>query len=257
MERLDFLARLLRIASVFTLVLIAVHSGASENTDAIKQPYDSQLALIYDGRVGPIKVGVLEAHLAIKDQSYELDGLIAGAGPIARLLDWKGKFEAEGVFEEANPKTTSYTLTEEDEKGDELEIKTVHISGSTVVITETGHPRIEREKPRGIDMMSAIFANTQCREEMLVHDGEDPFVIKLAEQKSDVKIRQGKRFYSGSADMCSYKFIYDEDEIRKVDIWLADVQGRRVPVRLRFRIPVLPDGIFRLRMEPIEKLEAS
>ena len=247
----------LRVLAATSLMLVSMNSQSSENSDESKESESSEISMVYDGRVGPIKVGVLEAHLAIKDGAYELDGEIAGAGPIARLLDWKGEFAAKGIFEEGYPMSTAYLLMERDEKDEKQETKTVLIYDSTVVINETGKPRIEREKPRGIDMMTAIFANSECREEMLVHDGEDPFVIKLWKQKPDQKLRQGKNYYSGSAEMCRYKFIYDENEVRKVDIWLAEIQGRRVPVRLAFRIPVIPDGIFKLRIVPAETDDES
>ena len=249
MERLEMQRiNALCVLVATSLVLVSMSAQSSQNIDESKESETREISMIYDGRVGPIKVGILEAHLSIRDKAYELDGEIAGAGPIARLLDWKGEFAAKGVFEEGNPVSTAYLLMERDEKDEELETKSILIYDSTVVINETGKPRIEREKPRGIDMMTAIFANSECREEMLVHDGEDPFVIKLWKQKPDQKLRQGKNYYSGIAEMCRYKFIYDENEVRKVDIWLAEVQGRRVPVRLAFRIPVIPDGIFKLRV---------
>ena len=247
----------LRVLVAFTLGMVALNSLASQGDNETQRSEGNEFSLIYDGRVGPIKVGILEAHLVIKGPSYELDGKITGAGPIARLLDWKGEFAAKGVFEQGNPVTTAYLLMELDEKDGEEERKTILIYDSTVVITETGKPRVEREKPRGDDMMTAIFANSECRDEMLVHDGEDPFVIKLWKQKNDQKLRQGKNYYSGLAEMCRYKFIYDENEVRKVDIWLAEIQGRKVPVRLAFRIPVIPDGVFKLRTAPVESNDSS
>lgn len=258
MERLVVLgSNELRALVAIALAMVAMNSLSSQVDTETKGSESNEFSLIYDGRVGPIKVGILEAHLVIKDQSYELDGQIAGAGPIARLLDWKGEFAAKGVFKGGNPITTAYLLMERDEKGEKEERKTIIIYDSTVVISETGKPRVEREKPTGIDMMSAIFANSECRDEMLVHDGEDPFVIKLWKQKPDQKLRQGKDYFSGSAEMCRYKFIYDEDEVRKVDIWLAEIHGRKVPVRLAFRIPVIPDGVFKLRTIPAKTEDSS
>ncbi|MCY3884018.1 MAG: hypothetical protein OXG24_03795, partial [Gammaproteobacteria bacterium] len=149
--------------------------------------------------------------------------------------------------EEGIPISTSYFLTEREEKEGQEEVKTVHVFDEIVVIKETGKSDVEREKPHGIDMMTALFANTQCRDEMLVHDGEDPFVIKLWKRKPEQKLRQGKNYYSGITELCRYRFIYDEDEVRKVDIWLGEVEGRRVTVRLSIRIPVVPNGVFKLR----------
>ena len=197
-ERLGILApNALRVFIAITAAMVALNSLSSQTDDETKESESNEFSLIYDGRVGPIKVGVLEAHLVIKDQSYELDGQIAGAGPIARLLDWKGEFAAKGVFEESNPITTAYLLMERDEKDEKKERKTIIIYDSTVVISETGKPRIQREKPTGIDMMSAIFANSECRDEMLVHDGEDPFVIKLWKQEARSKASSGQELLLG------------------------------------------------------------
>lgn len=239
-----------RVLALTACVFATLHNLASIQDEESNDGESSKSSLIYDGRVGPIKVGVIEAHLTIQGQSYELEGSISGAGPIARLLDWKGEFAATGILEEGIPITKSYLLTEVDEKDGEEETKTIHVFDEIVVISETGKPQVERPKPHGIDMMTALFANSQCREEMLVHDGEDPFVIKLWKQKPDQKLRQGKNYYSGIAEMCRYRFIYDDDEVRKVDIWLGEVEGRIVTVRLSIRIPVIPNGVFKLRIVP-------
>ena len=254
------MARLRTVCSmcvwIGVLLLSSTHSLGSEQLTDDKKEADG-IALKYDGRVGPIRVGKLEAILTVENGAYELDGSIVGAGPIKRLLKWQGEFNAKGILEEGRPVTKSYLLTESEKRGDEIELKTVSIQDSIALITETGKPDLEQPAPGGIDMMSAILVNSECRENMVVHDGEDPFVIQLKQPGEPRKLRQGRKYYSGETEMCRYEFIYDEDEVRKVDIWLADVRGRKVPVRIRIRIPVIPDGVFKLRLQPTDTEESE
>lgn len=238
------------------LVFVLVHALGSEQ-DAEETNAVAEFALKYDGRVGPVRVGKLEALLTVQNDTYELDGSIVGTGPLKRLLKWQGEFTAKGVFQEERPITTSYQLTESEKRGDETEIKIIRILESTAFVSETGKPDIEIPAPEGIDMMSFMLVNASCAEDMVVHDGEDPFQIKLKHPGEDRKLRQGRKYYSGEAEMCRYEFIYDEDEIRKVDIWLAEVDGRKVPVRIRIRIPVIPDGVFKLRLLDDKESEIS
>ena len=235
-------------ACIGVLVFSTVHLVGSEQTVDGNEAA-TEFALKYDGRVGPVRVGKLEALLTVENDTYELDGSIEGTGPLKRLLKWQGEFTAKGFFQEGRPITTSYRLTESEKRGDETELKIISIQESTAYITETGKPDIEMPAPDGIDMMSFMLVNASCAEDMVVHDGEDPFQIKLKQPGEDRRLRQGRKYYSGEAEMCRYEFIYDEDEIRKVDIWLAEVDGRRVPVRIRIRIPVIPDGVFKLRLQ--------
>ena len=232
------------------MALASLSAFAVDAAEDITDCSDCDIPLVYDIRVGPLQVGTLEGKLSVADESYELEGSIIGKGPIARLLDWKGDFAAEGNFVEGFPEANKYLLLEREEKKGKVERKTIVLYDGKVRIIETGHPSIEREAPRGIDMMSAILINTQCRDEMVVHDGEDPFIIRLKKREEDKKVRQGRKHFSGLAEMCQYEFIYDEDEVRKVDIWIAEFEGRRVAVRVRFRIPVIPDGVFKLRLPP-------
>ena len=241
--------------------IVAIASGLlliqPLNSQSLDDYYDYSVSLHYDGRLGPIRVGTIEADLSIKNDIYELEGSITGAGPIKRLLKWQGEFASKGVFEEGRPVTQAYLLLEREENKGKVERKTVLVHGSTTYISETGKPRVEKPRPEGIDMMSAIFANSQCADEMVVYDGEDPFVIKLKSRDSNKKLRQGRKYFSGETELCRYEFIYDEDEVRKVDIWIAEIQGRGVPVRIRIRVPVIPDGVFKLRMPQPDEEEGE
>ena len=217
--------------------------------------------LQFDGNVGPILVGRWEANLHIVDSEYKLDGMIVGAGAFKRLGGWDGRFAARGVFKEGKPVSHFYWLYQSEVRDEKLEITTTNIFLNLLVITETDKPTEFHVAPKGTDMMSAIMAFTECQEEVFVHDGEDPSRMELGARKPQQKVRQGRRYWSGEADLCQYKWIY-EDEMRKMDIWLGEVDGRKVPVRIAFRLPLKPTAVFKLRSEPwsqriIDKLTES
>ena len=46
-------------------------------------------------------------------------------------------------------------------------------------------------------------------------------------------------------------------KLERLIFGLAEIQGRKVPVRLAFRIPVIPDGVFKLRTVPAKSDDSS
>lgn len=242
-----------RHASVLTF-LLCWHVLAQETAELANSHDYSKLctaekfSLLYDVRIGWFHAGQLSADICVDGSNYFFTGFFNTGGPIENFIRWNGRFTSVGRFVEELPRSNAYLVIEENiRKGNSKIVLAVH--GLTTV---HGRNRSSRsvEHPPGDDLMSALFLSGGCRDHMVVHDGEDPYDIALVGYKQDDRIRQGRSYFAGSALQCKYRFTYHTGRVRKVDVWWAEIHGRPFPVQIRVRVPILPDGVFRLRTEP-------
>lgn len=203
---------------------------------------DEALQLRYDVRVAWLNAGQLRADLHTPAQRYELSGVIATSGVMDRFFKWRGTFAAAGRIENGYPRTTAYLLFEEDGKGREMVLATRR----ETTIHATGRASETLPAPRGSDLMSVMFLAPHCLRQATVHDGEDPYHIRLV-RTAEQFLRQKERYYSGPTERCDYRFRYDDGTVRRISLWMAELPRRRLPVRIRVRVPLLPDVLLRLR----------
>lgn len=209
-------------------------TGAAAQDDAQQLRYDVQVAWF--------NAGQLHADLRLRAERYELSGAIATSGVMDRFFKWRGTFAAVGRMEDGYPRTTAYLLFEEDGKGREMVLATRQETS----IHATGRASETLPAPQGSDLMSVLFLAPHCLREASVHDGEDVYQIRLA-RSAEQLLRQKKRYYSGPTERCDYRFRYQDGTVRRISLWMADLPHRRLPVRIRVRVPLLPDVLLRLR----------
>lgn len=206
------------------------------------------LQLRYDVRVAWLNAGELRTDLLTRAERYELSGAIATSGVMDRLFKWRGTFAAAGRMEDGYPRTTAYLLFEDDGKGREMVLATRR----ETTIHATGRKSKTLPAPQGSDLMSVLFLAPHCLAEARVHDGEDPYRIRLA-RTAEQSLRQPERYYSGPTERCDYRFRYEDGTVRRISLWMADLGHGRVPVRIRVRVPLLPDVLLRLRAPTDER----
>lgn len=197
----------------------------------------------YDAFVGWLQAGAIDIRLQRNGSDYELSGSVEARGAIARLVRWRGRFAAIGAFDGDYPRTRTYLLLEED--GDTREV--LLATGGRTVVHATDKDSEELEQPAGSDIMSVLFLAPHCIDDATVHDGEDAYLVRLR-RAGAVRVEQRPPYYRGDATRCDYDFRYLDGSIRRVSVWLADVEGQPWPVRVRVRVPLRPDGHLRLRL---------
>ena len=206
---------------------------------------DNALHLRYDVRVAWLNAGQLTADLRTHGERYELEGEIATSGVMDRVFKWRGTFAATGRMVQGHPHTTAYLLFEEDGKGREMVLAT----RQETTIHATGRASETLPAPQGSDLMSVLFLASHCVAETTAHDGEDVYHVHLA-RAAEQSLRQKEPYYSGSTERCDYRFRYEDGTVRRISLWMADWRQRRLPVRIRIRVPLLPDVVLRLRQTP-------
>ena len=231
----------LRAATAAACGALTICAAAQPNAS----PPADTMHLRYDVRVAWMNAGQLRAELGERGERYELEGEIATSGVVERVFKWRGIFAATGSMAQAHPHSTAYLLFEEKDKGHEMVLATLE----RTVIHATGRPSKILPPPQGSDLMSVLFLAPHCLPETTAHDGEDVYHIRLA-RTAEQSLRQKDRYYSGPTQRCDYRFRYEDGTVRRISLWMADWRNRRLPVRIRIRVPLLPDVVLRLRATP-------
>ena len=197
----------------------------------------------YDAQVAWFHAGTISMTLDGYGDRYELSGVVSTSGAMNRVFKWRGRFAATGRMVEGFPTTEAYLLLEDD--GETREVLLAF--GDKTTIHATDDESEELPVPPGSDLMSVMFLAPHCLGETTVHDGEDAYHI-VPEHTSERNLNQRSRYYSGPTLRCDYRFRYVDGSTRRVSVWIAE-NGSRFPVRVQLRVPLLPDGVLRLRVE--------
>lgn len=211
---------------------------------ALLAPMAAAKNLHYDARVGWLDAGAINITFARDGDQYELSGSVRVRGAIAKLVRWRGWFAATGEFDGDWPHTDAYLLMEENRGEREVLLS----RGGRTVLHGSHRDSEELEGPPGSDIMSVLFLAPHCLDGAVVHDGEDPYRIRLR-KSVPVQIKQPQPWYSGTGLRCDYDFRYRDGSTRRVSLWVAEVHGESWPVRIRVRVPLRPDGLLRLRVD--------
>ncbi|MYA16196.1 MAG: DUF3108 domain-containing protein [Gammaproteobacteria bacterium] len=198
----------------------------------------------YDAQVAWFHAGTISMTLGENGDRYELSGVVTIAGAMNRLFKWRGQFAATGRMVEGFPTTKAYLLLEDD--GETREVLLAF--GDRTTIHATDDESEELPVPPGSDLMSVMFLAPHCLAETTVHDGEDAYRI-VPERTSERNLNQRSRYYSGPTIRCDYRFRYVDGSTRRVSVWIAEGGDPRFPVRVQVRVPFLPDGVLRLRVD--------
>lgn len=198
--------------------------------------------LTYDVKIAWLEAGRMRADIVRRAEGYDLLGNIVSSRAMDRFFRWRGRFIATGQLVAGFPKTQAYLLLEDD--GEEREV--LLAAAGTTNLHRSGGKSKSLPTPPGSDLMSVLLLARHCLPETEVHDGESHYHLRLfgtAEQD----LRQPAHYYSGAATRCDYRFRYASGTVRRISLWMADWRGTRLPVRVRVRIPLLPDVVLRLR----------
>lgn len=230
---------MLRVTRPCTVALAVLMGGPAHGQE-----------LHYDAQVAWIRAGTVDLSLARDGDRYELAGMVATSGAMNRFFRWQGRFAATGRFEAGFPVTDAYLLLEDD--GETREVLLAFQDKTTIHATDRDSEEVER--PPGSDLMSVTFLAPHCLADgTIVHDGEDLYRVELldaSELEPVASTQPSAAWRSVATKRCDYRFQEPGRRPRRISLWLGDVDGLEVPVRIRVRVPVFPDGVLRLRLDP-------
>ena len=204
------------------------------------------LRLNYAARVGPLNAGNLVIDLHPTPTTYEFLGRFKTSQMMERYYKWSGVFAAKGVLLDDRFFTEAYFTKTEDKKRKQVVI----FSDKEVRrLQKTAEGFKTKPKPRGVDLISALFLSPNCYEGSQVHDGEDDYFIETKKKYSQ-RLRAAVRYFSGRVTVCRYLLKDNKNRSRSLEVAIGEVDGRKLAVKVVARVPLLPNPTFRLLVDP-------
>ena len=203
----------------------------------------SSLMLHYDLQVAWMNAGEIVMRLSRDGERYALSGSVATSRLMDRFFRWRGRFISTGRMAAGFPRTDAYMLWGDDGERHETLLS---FAGKTTIM-KSDEPSEQFEQPPGSDFMSVTFLAPHCLQETTLHDGERVYRLFAERPATEARIRHRSPYYEGLSERCDYRFRYTDGRTRRLSLWVARWQGERLPVRIRVRFPLLPDGVLLLR----------
>ena len=224
------------------LVFFVVFFSLLQNISHSKE----SLRLNYATRVGPLNAGNLVIDLHPTPTTYEFLGRFKTSQMMERYYKWSGVFAAKGVLSDDRFLTEAYFTKTEDKKRKQVVI----FSDKEVRrLRKTAEGFKTKPRPRGVDLISALFLSPNCYEGSQVHDGEDDYFIETKKKYSQ-RLRAAARYFSGRVTVCRYHLKDNRNRSRSLEVKIGEVDGRKLAVKVVARVPLLPNPTFRLLVDP-------
>ncbi len=172
--------------------------------------------LRYDAYVGMAHAGVINVVVERDEQSYLVRGDAESRGLMELIKATRGWFSANGHFKDGTLHPDKYEYYQKD-SGKE---KFVSVTDGQVKYIRDGRERDLTDAPIGTDLVSALWASSECSAIAQVHTGRSGYAFMLLDEAESVC------HFSVQED--------DEDEVPfEVDIEYGERQGLRVPIVIR------------------------
>jgi Protein of unknown function (DUF3108) len=201
----------MRFALVITLLLVAGPLSARETK------------LGYDAFVGGAKVGAAEVTIEKDTASYAISGSAWTIGVLNFVTRWQSIFSATGRLGEQGPTTDRYSLVERARD----KVKELFLEDGHLTYVKNGHMR-NPVAPSSLDLLSALFVTPGCAAAgSEVHNGKDLYAVKLTRRETLAASTD-----NGATERCEFEVSDSDNERINATIWLGQVDGITVPLRL-------------------------
>ena len=200
-----------RIAIVATLLLVANPVRAQQTT------------LGYDAFVGNTKVGGAEVRIETDAARYAISGKAWTIGVLNFMTRWQSIFSASGRFADSGPINDAYRFIERARS----KAKELLFSEGQLTYIKNGQLTTSPQVPDSLDILTALFVSRDCAAAgSEVHNGKDRYALKLMGQQS----LAGSD--TGATERCTFELSDQDDERINATVWLGEIDGLTVPVRL-------------------------
>ena len=182
----------------------------------------SATTLDYDAYVGSTKVGGAEVVIQRAESNYLIQGRLWAEGAFRWLTEWNSRFTARGHVEDGMAVASTFNLIEQAKN----KLKEITMADGAVTYLKNGITKALAPPQSRLDVVSALFLPMNgCDAGAGVHNGKEDFSLQLL-GSSPLPAS------SGASMRCEFQ-VRDEDD-RTIDavVFLGEVDGIMVPVRL-------------------------
>lgn len=218
------------------------------------EPIEPEVTYRYEARMAMINAGILSLELGRQQGIYEVLGQFNTSRAMNKYYSWNGLFAARGDWQNGRPQTKAY-LTRSKSSDDGYKV-VIYTPKETRRLRKASEVFETRDKPEGVDLITALFISPDCFQGSRVHDGEDDYEIQLLKRKIKT-VNATPRYYSGPGIQCDYQVRDNKGRKRRIQIVLADINGKTVAAAASIKIPLLPDPAFRLLVSDSSDTESS
>jgi hypothetical protein len=181
-----------------------------------------QTTLGYDAFVAGAKVGGAEVKIETDDARYAISGKAWTIGVLNFVTQWQSMFSSTGRLVDSGPVTDGYRFIERARD----KVKELLLSDGRLTYVKNGQVRSPRA-PTSTDLLSALFVSRDCASAgSTVHNGKDQFSLKLTDHQAMSSSK------NGATERCTFEVNNKDNERIDATIWLGQVDGLTVPIRL-------------------------
>jgi len=205
--------------------------------------------LVYSVRIAFLDAGNFHFKLSSSSTRYSFFGHFQTKGLINKYYSWKGDFAAIGSLENGFPTMEKYYARSESK---DHELKLVVLRSEGLRFLPAGEKVFQfANRPKGDDLVTALFLTPSCYDGKYVNDGEDTFDMFLIKAK---EIKQKKERF-GPTLKCYYRVEDYKGRSRRLNVTLASSVHGAITKEVRVKIPLLPDIVFDLKKQ--EQIDTS
>tara|TARA_B100001029_G_scaffold133426_1_gene112311 strand:- start:32 stop:730 length:699 start_codon:yes stop_codon:yes gene_type:complete len=197
-------------------------------------------SLVYSVRIAFFDTGDFHFKRSSNHSRYSFSGHFETKGLINKYYRWKGDFAAIGSLENGSPKMEKYYARSESK---DHELKFLVLESKGVRFLPPGGKTFQfTDRPKGDDLVTALFLTPRCYDGKHVNDGEDTFEMFLTKVK---EIKQKEKF--GPIFKCYYRVKDYKGRSRRLNVTLASSAHGPITQEVRVKLPLLPDIVFDLK----------
>ena len=201
----------------------------------------TEQSLVYSVRIAFLDTGDFHFKRSSSHSTYFFSGHFKTKGLINKYYRWKGDFAAIGSLESGSPRMEKYYSRSESK---DHELKVVVLESEGIRFLPPGGETFQfADRPKGDDLVTALFLTPRCYDGTHVNDGEDTFEVFLTKVK---EIKQKKEKF-GPILKCYYRVKDYKGRSRRLNVTLASSSHGPITQEVRVTIPLLPDVVFALK----------
>ena len=201
----------------------------------------TEQSLVYSVRIGFLDTGDFHFKRSSSRSTYFFFGHFKTKGLINKYYRWKGDFAAIGSLENGSPRMEKYYSRSESK---DHELKLVVLEAEGVRFLPPGGKTFQfSNRPKGDDLVTALFLTPHCYDGPHANDGEDTFEMFLTKEK---EIKQKKEKF-GPILKCYYRVKDYKGRSRRLKVTVSSSAYGPITKEVRVKIPLLPDVVFDLK----------
>ena len=167
----------------------------------------------YQAYIAGVKAGRATIHVDRNQDSYTVSGSAKAEGLVDARGSWHTRFVATGKVVEGVAELTQYRYVE---KGDHKR-RDVTVRDGELRVIKNGKERPLRPAFPGVDVLTALYIEPNCRQEQQLHSGRHYYALKRIGQDPEI---------------CRYHVTDEDGDTYKADIVYTERENLTVPLSI-------------------------